>query len=160
MRSLISIAVLGAVALAGCSRSSSDTPTTEPEPVGFLGAQWTANLNPPANSPSPNAAGTATVAGNTDGTQTRVEVNLTGAPPSGDLPWHLHRGTCGNDQGIVGESTKYPPLSVGMDGKASGSATLDVPTPKAGEYMINVHASATDLGTIIACGNLSGPTGQ
>src|SRR5687767_14629124 len=31
-------------------------------------------------------------------------------------PWHVHYGSCGNDQGIVGDPNAYPPLRPGADG--------------------------------------------
>jgi hypothetical protein len=122
-----------------------------------MGTRWNATLSPATNSPDPDVAGTATVLGNADSSQTRVEIALSGATPGAGHPWHLHRGTCGDDQGIVGEASAYPPLTVGINGRATGTATLAVPTPRSGEYMINVHASPDDLGTIVACGNLTGP---
>lgn len=149
-----------AVLLAACSSRSQSGDTYSAEPVGFMGARWSATLTPPAGSPTPQIAGTATVMGNADSTQTRVEVSLNGATPAASLPWHLHRGTCGNDQGIVGDPAGYKPLSVGENGRATSSATIAIAMPRSGEYMINVHASPADPGTIVACGNLTGPSGS
>ena len=149
-----------AVLLAACSSGSQSGDTNRAEPVGFMGARWSATLTPPPGSPTPQVAGTGTVMGNADSTQTRVEVALTGATPAANLPWHLHRGTCGNDQGIVGEAADYTPITVGENGRATSTATIDLAMPHSGEYMINVHASPTDLGTIVACGNLTGPSGS
>jgi hypothetical protein len=159
MKSSASFAFTAALLLAACSGQSSNT-NTDAEPVGFMGARWSATLTPPASTADPKISGTATVMGNADSTQTRVEVNLNGATPGADLPWHLHRGTCGDDQGIVGEASAYNPLKVGVNGRSMGSATLEIAMPRSGEYMINVHASPADLGTIVACGNLTGPTGS
>jgi hypothetical protein len=160
MKASGTFAIIAALAVAACSSGSqSGTPDTDAGgPVGFMGARWTANLSAQPGSPSTTVSGTGTVMGNSENTQTRVEVSLNGAQADARLPWHLHRGTCGNDQGIVGEASEYAPLTVGSDGRATGSATITVPMPTTGEYMINVHASSTDLGTIVACGNLSGPS--
>jgi hypothetical protein len=159
MKSSASIAVVAAVLLAACGGQSGNT-NTEAEPVGFMGAQWSATLAPAAGSPAPQVTGTATVMGNADSSQTRVEVALSGATPGTAFPWHLHRGTCGSDQGIVGDASAYKAMTAGINGRATATATLDMPMPKSGEYMINVHASPTDMGTIVACGNLAGPTGN
>jgi hypothetical protein len=159
MKSSASIALIASLVLAGCGGQSSNT-NTDAEPVGFMGARWSATLAPAAGSPAPQVSGTGTVMGNADSTQTRVEVGLSGATPGAEHPWHLHRGTCGSDQGIVGEAASYKQLTVGINGRATGIATLDIPMPGSGEYMINVHASPTDLGTIVACGNLTGPSGN
>ena len=159
MKSSASLALAAALALAACGGQSSST-NAGAEPVGFMGAQWSATLNPVTGSPAPEVSGTATVMGNADSSQTRVEVALTGATPGAGHPWPLHRGTCGDDQGIVGEASAYAPLTVGINRRATGTATLGIPMPRSGEYMINIHASPTDLGTIVACGNLTGPSGN
>ena len=159
MKSSARFAIAGAVLLAACGSQSSNTETGA-QPVGFMGAQWSATLAPGAGSPAPQVSGTATVMGNADSSQTRVEVGLSGAAPGTGHPWHLHRGTCGSDQGIVGDASAYKPMTVGINGRATATATLDMPMPRSGEYMINVHASPTDMGTIVACGNLTGPSGN
>ncbi len=146
--------------VAGCGGGYSSSSTTDAAPVGFLGARWSATLTSPPGAPGTLVSGTGTVMGNADSTQTRVEVSLAGAAPEGRHPWHLHRGTCGNDQGVVGEASSYAPLTVGTDGRARGVATIGMAMPRTGEYMINVHASPTELGTIVACGNLTGPSGS
>jgi hypothetical protein len=159
MKSSASFAVTAAILLAACGGQSSNT-DTDVQPVGFMGAQWSATLAPGSGSPASQVTGTATVMGNADSSQTRVEVALSGATPGAGLPWHLHRGTCGSDQGIVGDASAYKAMTVGINGRATATATLDMPMPRSGEYMINVHASPTDLGTIVACGNLTGPSGN
>ena len=159
MKSSASFAITAALLLAACGGQSANT-NTDAEPVGFMGAQWSATLAPPAGSPTPSVSGTATVMGNADSSQTKVEVALNGATPGAAHPWHLHRGTCGSDQGIVGDAAAYKPMTVGINGRATATATLEMPMPRTGEYMINVHASPTDMGTIVACGNLAAPSGN
>jgi hypothetical protein len=34
---------------------------------------------------------------------------------------------------------------------------LPVPLPKTGDYFVNVHASAKNMKSIVACGNLAPP---
>ncbi|HET7423522.1 MAG TPA: hypothetical protein VFJ92_08170, partial [Gemmatimonadales bacterium] len=58
---------------------------------------------------------------------------------------------------IVGPATSYRSLEVNNDGKATATADLPVAIPTSGQYYINVHASANNMGTIIACGNLAPP---
>jgi Cu-Zn family superoxide dismutase len=153
------LAIVAVGALVACSRGSQTADTAnQAEAMGFTGARWSATLTAPPGSPAPKASGTAMVLGNAEGSQTRVEVLLNDGTAGATLPWHLHRGTCGNDQGIVGEASAYQPLVVGADGRATGSATIPMPMPRSGEYMINVHASSSDMGTIVACGNLAGPS--
>jgi hypothetical protein len=89
--------------------------------------------------------------------QTQAHVDISNAVPGAKHPWHVHRGHCGSDQGIFGPADAYKPLKVESNGKASATAVLPVPTPKTGEYFVNVHASTSNMKTIVACGNLAPP---
>lgn len=86
--------------------------------------------------------------------QTAVSINLAGGESNGTHPWHVHRGTCGNDQGIVGDPSAYTPLRPNSAGAASATAHLAVQLVPDGAYMINVHRSPQALNEIIACGEL------
>ena len=44
------------------------------------------------------------------------------------------------------------------DGKADADAILPLVMPRTGQYFVNVHASASNMGTIVACGNLAPPS--
>ena len=77
--------------------------------------------------------------------RTQAQVSLSNAVPGGVHPWHVHRGRCGADQGIFGPPDAYKPLKVGGNGRASSEAELSVPTPKTGEFFVNVHASAKNM---------------
>ncbi|HEX6435306.1 MAG TPA: hypothetical protein VFZ87_13745 [Gemmatimonadales bacterium] len=90
--------------------------------------------------------------------QTRAHVEISNAVPGGRHPWHVHRGQCGADQGIFGPADAYKPLKVEGDGRAQGDAELSVAIPRSGSYFINVHASARNMSTIVACGNLAPPS--
>ena len=89
--------------------------------------------------------------------RTQAQVNISNAVPGGEHPWHVHRGRCGADQGIFGPPDAYKTLKVEGNGRASSEAELSVPTPRTGEFFVNVHASAKNMQTIIACGNLAPP---
>jgi hypothetical protein len=71
-------------------------------------------------------------------------------------PWHVHFGSCGNDQGIVGDANAYPPLRPGPDGIARASATIPSLDP-ARSYFVNIHKSPSETQTIVACGALTTP---
>jgi hypothetical protein len=100
----------------------------------------------------------STVTGNAKGTtgndMTHVTVTISGGTPGATYPWHIHDGKC-TDAGppIVGNMTDYPPLVVGSDGTATATANLSTKLNEARNYIINIHASPTNLGTIIACGD-------
>ena len=86
-----------------------------------------------------------------------VTVNISNATAGGVHPWHVHRGRCGENGAIVGDASSYKPIMVNGQGTGSATATLGVSLPASGEYYVNVHASASNLGTIISCGNLAPP---
>ena len=120
------------------------------EPVTQV-VQWSATLASEAGGP---VAGTATAA--PSGTAaTAATVNLTGATPGAIHPWHIHAGRCGDNGPIVGPPSAYPPLAAGPDGAATVMATVPVATPVSGNFYVNVHRSATEMGAIVACGNLA-----
>lgn len=148
-------AALVAVALAGCGGHAVQL-DSKAQPVG---GRWNGVLSTPAS-----LAGVIQVHGNAwmqratkDSNQTLAHIEITNAAPGGRHPWHVHRGQCGTDMGILGPADAYHVLKVGGDGKAKDDATLPLPFPTAGQYFVNVHASAQNMTTIVACGNLAPP---
>jgi Cu-Zn family superoxide dismutase len=83
-----------------------------------------------------------------------AQISIRGDRPGAIRPWHVHHGQCGQDGAVLGSASDYPPIKVGPDGTGTASASLDVPTPPTGDYLVDVHASAADLNTIVACGDL------
>jgi hypothetical protein len=123
-----------------------------------MGTRWNTTLaTPAAMVGAAQVNGSAWMAQGGNEEQTRAEIAIENAIPGGRHPWHVHQGQCGDDRGILGPADRYGLLEVGGNGKATQSATLPVPVPRAGQYMVNVHASPENLGTIVACGNLSPP---
>jgi hypothetical protein len=148
--------VLVAVALTSCGgrQPVEINPDTQP-----IATRWNGTLSSP-----PELVGVSDVRGQgwmgadvKNANQSRAHVEISNAVPGGVHPWHVHRGQCGNDQGIFGPADAYPPLKVEGNGRASATATLPVTTPKSGDFFVNVHASSKNLKTIIACGNLAPP---
>src|SRR5579872_689427 len=86
---------------------------------------------------------------------TMATVSISNAPPKGVHPWHLYRGQCGEEGTPVGTGNTYPLLKVGSDGKATVSTTLPFALPSSGSYYVVVNASETNMGTVLACGNLA-----
>ena len=107
-----------------------------------------------------NAVGASGISGSASGTtardSTHVTVNIMGATPGATLPWHVHDGTCGSaGPPVVGPASAYPALVVGADGRATATAHVPAGLNEAKNYIVNVHASPTDLGTIVACGDFN-----
>src|SRR5262249_4636361 len=92
-------------------------------------------------------SGTATIT--PEGNKTQVVVELSGAPTGTPQPAHIHAGSCSK----LNPTPKIPLQNV-VDGKST--TTLDMPMAKVvdGGGAINVHKSAQDLKTYVACGNL------
>jgi hypothetical protein len=125
-----------------------------------IGTRWNATI-----ATAPQMAGALQVKGtgwmgmrDGDSTRTRAFASIENAVPGGEHPWHVHAGRCGNDRGIFGPADAYPPLRVGGNGRAESRADIPVMVPRFGDYFISVHASANNLRTVIACGNLAPPS--
>jgi Cu/Zn superoxide dismutase len=112
---------------------------------------WNASL---AARNGSGVTGTATATSRSD--MTHVSARVNGARPGARLPWHIHEGTCGDaSPPMVGDASAYPPLVVGSDGRATAEAHLALNLNEAKNYIVNIHASPTDLGTIVSCGDLN-----
>jgi len=147
---------VSAMTLAGCGGRAVEI-DQDARPVA---GRWNATLSTPAG-----LAGALQLTGagwmgsaDKDGAETEAQVSIANAAPGGRHPWHVHRGQCGSDLGILGAADAYTPLEVGGDGKADEKATLSIPLPRQGQYFVNVHASEANMRTIVACGNLAPPS--
>ena len=97
---------------------------------------------------------TGTAKGTTADDRTDVTINISGAQAGATLPWHVHEGKCGDaSPPIVGDAGAYPPITVGSDGTGTATAHVSVKLNEAKNYIVNVHASPTNMGTIVACGD-------
>jgi hypothetical protein len=70
-------------------------------------------------------------------------------------PWHVHQNTCAQGGGIVGADADYPRLTVGAAGTATATAAVPAGMATGAAYHVNVHLSVAEMGTVIACGDLS-----
>lgn len=83
-----------------------------------------------------------------------ISVTLSGGTPGQTHPWHLHEGKCGSGGAIVGDAYAYSPVTIGADGKATATARIQKTLNEAMDYHVNFHASASEMSTIIACGEI------
>ncbi|SOD03262.1 hypothetical protein SAMN05216486_1099 [bacterium JGI 053] len=151
----IAMIALAALAATACSRTvkvQTDPATGHADvDVGRPGANedWSGTLSPVGGS---GVSGTAR--GTSGHDMTMVTVSVTGAQPGARLPWHVHEGRCGQGSPpIVGPASAYPVMTVGADGRATAQAHLNMDLNEAKSYIVNVHASPTNLGTIVSCGD-------
>lgn len=91
--------------------------------------------------------GTATLTQETDGV--KVVVSLKGAPAAAQ-PTHIHIGTCGN----INKAPEYGLVSLDNGESTSVVKGITLDDLLKGHYAINVHKSADDLGTYVACGDI------
>jgi hypothetical protein len=148
--------MLSALAVASCGGRQAVEIDPNSQPVQN---RWNGTVASP-----PELAGVSSIRGNAwmgpdakNADRTEAYVSVANAVPGGKHPWHVHRGRCGSDQGIFGPADAYKPLEVKGDGRASSTAELSVAAPRTGEFFVNVHASAQNMATIVACGNLAPP---
>lgn len=140
---------LGVLVLAGC------TARTEPDDDVDTGAtDWSAQLAARAGTDIRGSATVQTVVVEGFAGTTAAAVTIGGAMTGARHPWHVHSGTCASGGPIMGDPQAYPVLMVGANGGASASADLAVGLDDDANYHVNVHRSPSDLGTIVACGDL------
>ncbi len=148
------LSVIAATSCGGGRKAVEINPNSQP-----IGPRWNGTLSTPAS-----LAGAIQIRGRSwmgadekNAGETQAYVDISNAAPGGVHPWHVHRGRCGADQGILGPADSYKPLKVGDDGRATSTASLPMPLPRTGEFYVNVHASTANMGTAVACGNLAPP---
>ncbi len=147
--------VCAAAALAACTPRINTNPETgkvdvDMEPVTQRGEVWNAAIA---------SQGGSAVRGTTTATvregHTAANISITGGTPGGTHPWHIHEGTCASGGPIVGPANAYAPLQVASNGAATAEAHLMLTLNEARDYHVNVHASPSEMGNIIACGPLN-----
>ena len=84
-----------------------------------------------------------------EGDKTKVEISLKGASKAGSQPAHIHDGPC---------SKLDPKPKYGLSNVENGKSTSEVPVKidelTSGNLAINVHKSAADVKTYVACGDI------
>ncbi len=80
------------------------------------------------------------------GNQTRVTLNMTGAP--GPHPAHIHVGQCPNVGAVVA------PLTSVQGGTSETTVNMSIDQIRAARHAINVHKSPQEASVYVACGDL------
>jgi hypothetical protein len=148
-----------ALALAGCNPFHR-SPAVEVSATDVnLNSRWHGSMASPSTLAGVvQISGSATMAPGDAARTTHVTLDLTNATPGGVHPWGLHRGQCDDDQGLIGQRSEYQSVEIGNDGRANGSANIDLDTPTTGRYSVRVTASAQNTNRIVACANLAPPS--
>jgi hypothetical protein len=92
-------------------------------------------------------SGTATLT--PQGDKTQVVIKLTGAPGSTPQPAHIHDGSCAN----IDPKPRVPLQNV-VDGNSTTTLDMKLADVAGKGGAINVHKSAADLKTYVACGDI------
>jgi LPXTG-motif cell wall-anchored protein len=92
--------------------------------------------------------GTATLVDAGNG-KTTVTINISGGS-SVPQPAHIHEGTCEN----LNPKPAYPLTSV-VNGTSQTTVDVSLSELTREQYAINVHKSAAEVTTYVACGNIS-----
>ena len=133
------------------SSTTTTAATTSAAGGGMGGMTMTAQL---ASQGGSTITGSATATHGDDANSFRVRTTIGGGTPNATYPWHVHAGRCGDNGPVVGPASAYPLLQADANGAATVNASVPVAMPT-GPLYVNVHASPTQMGTIVACGNLA-----
>jgi hypothetical protein len=105
----------------------------------------TAKLAPQNNS---GESGTATLTKAGDN-QTKVVLDVKGAPSGTPQPVHIHKGTCDK----LDPKPAYP-LSPVVNGKSESTVNASLDSLEKGGFAINGHKSAQEVSTYVFCGTI------
>jgi superoxide dismutase, Cu-Zn family len=148
VRSTIAVAaVLGTMAVGGAWTAS--RPATGRSAQGM---KWTTTLTSMNGN---KVTGTASLAPGSSGGSSVATISIKGGTAGATYPWHVHTGKCAAGGGVFGPGSAYKPVKAGSDGTGTSTANLTVASPTTGDYHVNVHASPSDMKTIVACGDLT-----
>jgi hypothetical protein len=148
-------AIATIAATAACNPFHKTSTEIKPQDIP-VGERWNATLATPSGlQGAVQVRGTGYLARDPNGS--KAVIHISNATPGGVHPWFVRVGHCGTDNPVFGDPSAYPNLKVGKDGTAQASADLSAPFPTSGQYSLEVRASPTNMGTVIACGNLAPP---
>jgi hypothetical protein len=97
---------------------------------------------------SSGESGTATLT-KSGANQTKVVLDVKGAPAGASQPVHIHKGTCAK----LDPKPAYP-LSPVVNGKSETTVNASLDSLEKGGYAINGHKSAQDASTYVFCGEI------
>jgi hypothetical protein len=86
------------------------------------------------------------------GDKTKVDINIKGGPKGVSQPAHIHDGSCAK----LDPKPKYGLQNV-VDGKSTSEVPVKLDELTGGNLAINVHKSAEDIKTYVACGDIKKP---
>jgi hypothetical protein len=146
--------VLAATVAAGCVRTRTDPATgrtdVDVESPAQRGEDWSGQLTGRGSYTSVTGS---VQAQSIDG-RTTITTTIEGDTPNSGRAWALHEGRCDSGGPMLGTMSDYPTLQVAGDGRGRATATLQNMLNEAKSYYVAVHASHSDMATIVACGEI------
>ena len=150
----LSLCLVATLALGACVRTATNEATgkvdVDVESPTKRGEDWSAGLKGMGRFTSV----VGQVKANVVEGRTTASISLDGAGSGGQHPWMIHEGTCNMPGAGVGMASDYPLISVGSDGRGNATANLAARLDEAKNYVVIVHASQSDMQTVVACGEL------
>jgi hypothetical protein len=142
------------LALGACVRTATNEATgrvdVDVESPTKQGEDWSAGLR--------GSGAFATVVGQVKANvlegRTSASISLDGAMAGRAHPWMIHEGSCNMPGAAVGSASDYPLITIGSDGRGNASANIPARLDEAKNYIVVVHASQSDMTTVVACGDL------
>ena len=111
--------------------------------------EWSAVITPQDGS---TVSGTATAIPRV-GDSLVVNIRIKGATSGNVYPWHVHSGGCDSSGAVLGDPSRYAPMTAGTDQSGQATSRVKAMLTVGVPYSVNVHRSPTDM-AVIACGNL------
>jgi hypothetical protein len=111
--------------------------------------EWSATIRPLDGA---TVSGTARVQPR-DGDSLVVNIRMKGGRAGDAYPWHVHAGGCDSSGAVLGDPSRYTPMSIGSDQTGEATARVKMVLTVGVPYSVNVHRAPGDMG-VIACGNL------
>ena len=111
--------------------------------------EWSAMIRPQNGS---TVSGTATATPHV-GDSLVVNIQIKGAKAGDVNPWHLHSGGCDSSGAVIGDPSRYAPMTIGSDQSGEATARVKTVLTVGVPYSVNVHRSPADM-AVIGCGNL------
>ena len=150
----ISLCLAATLALGACVHTATNEATgkvdVDIESPTKKGEDWKAGLK--------GMGGFASVVGQVKANvlegKTTANISIDNAVSGGQYPWMIHEGTCNMPGQGVGMASDYPLITIGDNGKGTASANIMARLDEAKDYVVVVHASQSDMSTVVACGDL------
>ena len=109
--------------------------------LGLTMKEWSAVISPQNGS---TVSGTATAEPRVGDTLI-VSIRIKGAGAGNLNPWHVHSGGCDSSGAVIGDPSRYAPMTIAADQSGQATARVKAMLTVGVPYSVNVHRSAGDM---------------